>query len=115
METRKRDTVELYQLLLQNPGINQEENTKLLLNAFPEVHADIDKLIKPAQQVSQEGQQSMQSQIQMEQAMDAPKIQADLQKTSMKVEAQREKTQTDAKVSLLVAQLNQNKSDGGGE
>lgn len=112
-ETRKRDAMGIYNILLQNPIVNQDENIKRLLEAFPEVRGDIDKLLKPADQMAQEQQQAQQGAVQAEIAVDQPKIQADLQKTQMKVAAQNKKTETDAQVSLLTAALKQKEGKGG--
>lgn len=115
-EMIKRDALTLYQILAQNPLINQEWNTRELLEAFDVKNTD--DAVRPMQEVVQEQQQSMQTAMQMEQAKSAPKIQADLAKTQMKIGAQKEISQTTAKVSLLTAALqaetksNTGKKDG---
>lgn len=112
-ETRKRDATFIYQTLLQSPLINQEENLKRLLEAFPDVRSDMDKLLKPAEQASQEGQQAQQSAIQADIAVQMPKIQADLQKTQMKTAVQREKNESDAQLTLLTLLKGEDKVSGG--
>jgi len=102
-EMMKRDAMTLYQLLSQNPLINQEKNIKMLLEAFDV--KETEELVRPMEQVVQEQQQSMQTAIQAEIAKNQPKRDADLQKTQMKIASQREMSQTGAKVSLLTAAL----------
>ncbi len=81
-ESEKRDAVTLYQLLAPNPYVKQREGTKALLDAFNKLETD--KLLKPDEQVMQEGQQKKEEAMQTEIAKNAPKREADLAKTQMK-------------------------------
>lgn len=89
-ETRKKDMVELTQILQGNPFINPEEGTKRILDAY-EVR-DIEKLMIPAKQVQQQQEQGQQKAVQAEIAKDTPKRQADLEKTKMKTQSASEIT-----------------------
>ena len=81
-ETRKRDSVMLFNLMKDNPMVDGIEGTRRVLEAFEQ--SDIDKLMRDPKVVAQERQQNTQMAIQTEQAKDAPKRETDLQKTKMK-------------------------------
>ncbi len=83
-EMRKRDAVQLYTLLQENPYMKGQEGTKELLMAFGKI--DAEKYMKTDEEVSQEHQAGMQSALQTEIAKDEPKRQTDMAKTQMKSE-----------------------------
>lgn len=83
-ETRKRDILQLKQILEGSPYINAEEATKAVLEAFD--RNDIDKLMRTQKEVEQQQMQQAQTAVQAEQAKNQPKRDTDLQKTQMKVQ-----------------------------
>ena len=91
-EIRKRDAIELYNLLAQNPYVDPYEGTKEVLEAFE--RKDTERLLKDPQAVAQEQQASSEAALQAEIAKDAPKREVDMAKTTMK-----------SKVTLLTAAL----------
>lgn len=91
-EIRKRDAIELYNLLSENPYVDPYEGTKEVLEAFE--RKDTERLLKDPQAVAQEQQASSEAALQAEIAKDAPKREVDMAKTTMK-----------SKVTLLTAAL----------
>lgn len=81
-ETKKRDTVMLANMLKGNPNINEREGIKRLLEVFNVL--DVEKMLKPAEQVQQEGIARKKEAMAMEEGKGAAKRQADLMKTQMK-------------------------------
>lgn len=81
-QQERQDAVTLYKLMEQNPYAKPREGTKEVLAAFGKF--DPDKYLKTDEEVMKEKQMNLQMQIGMEQAMDAPKHQADMAKTQMK-------------------------------
>ena len=78
----RSDAVTLYKLLEQNPFVKGREGTKELLSSFNK--PDPEKFLKPEEQVAKEHEQAVKEQVGIENAMDAPKRQVDLQKTQLK-------------------------------
>ena len=109
-ETRKRDAVQLYQLLAENPLIDKVEGTKQLLEAFD--RRDLDKLLRDPQEVAQEAQAQQQAALQAEIAKDQPKRDTDLQKTQMKSQTSLAVEGSKAKTALLTEVLRGSKNGG---
>jgi hypothetical protein len=81
-QATRSDAVTLYKLLENNPFVKGREGTKEVLSAFNK--PDPEKFLKPEEQVAKEHEQQVKESVMVENAMDAPKRQADLQKTTMK-------------------------------
>lgn len=81
-ETRKQEVLQLAEILQGNPMINQEEGLKRLFEAFET--RDFEKLLRDPEEVAQEQQASVQSQIETQNAIDRPAKEVDLMKTEMK-------------------------------
>jgi hypothetical protein len=89
-ETEKRDAVNLYQLMAQNPYIRKREGTKEVLLAFK--RPDPDKLLMSDQEVQQISMANMKAQVERELAVTTTKQQTDLAKTQMKTQTTKEVT-----------------------
>ena len=100
-EQRKADAVGGKQLLGQSPNIDQWEMDKRVLEAFEA--KDIDRLLKPKEQVAQEQQAQMRAALQAEIAKDQPKRDTDMAKTQAKTESSERISQGKNRVSLLTA------------
>ena len=100
-ETRKRDALQLAQLMDGNPDINSREGTKAVLEAFD--RKDIDKLMLTEEVV----QQNQQAQVEQVQEAQAQEQNAELQKKEM--DMQKAVTTTAQKVegNLLVEAMRQ--------
>lgn len=98
-ETRKRDAVQRFQMLSQNPAIDQTALIKDLLSAFQV--KNMDELLKPQEVMAQESQ-AQQEAAQAEMEM---KRQTDLMKTQMKTETAKEVTGIKAQTQLEVEQM----------
>lgn len=108
-QTRRQDAMFLLQAFGQDPLINQFELRKKALEAFD--IKEIEKLLRKPEEVAKGQEESQKTALEMEIAKDKPKRDTDLAKTQLKVAAQREATQTNAKVSLLTAALSADKDD----
>ncbi len=106
-ETRKRDVIELTAIAMQVPDVDKRKWFLKLVDQFEDMK-DIADLMKDPEQLQQEQQAAIQSQLQAESAKDQPKIQADLQRTQMKNQTALQKTsmegQTNITAALIAAQ-----------
>jgi len=87
-ETRKRDAVTMYQMFQQNPYVRGREGTIKVMEAFNIMEPE--KFLKTEEEVQQGQMSGMKSQLEAEIAKDEPKRQADLMKTKMKTDTQKD-------------------------
>jgi hypothetical protein len=109
-EQRKADAVGGKQLLGESPNIDQWEMDKRVLEAFEA--KDIDKLLKPKEQVGQEQQAAQQAALQAEIAKDQPKRETDMAKTQAKNETSKEIAAGKNRTGLLVALASKDSGNG---
>lgn len=83
-DTRKRDAVQLYQIMAQNPYVKKREGTKFVLDAFNMMESD--KFLKTDEEVQKAAMAANQQHIQTELALDTPKRQVDMAKTKLKTD-----------------------------
>ncbi len=82
-QTERADALALAQYAAQNPLLDQNEVTQIVLEKFG-FGSYIDRLMRDPKEVAQEQQASQEQQIKAQQAVDEPKRQTDLEKTQMK-------------------------------
>jgi hypothetical protein len=79
---RRQDAATLYNMLGTNPYLKQREGTKFVMEAFGVV--DADKFLKTEEEVQQAEQAGMMASIEAQKAVDSPKRETDIAKTTMK-------------------------------
>lgn len=108
-ETRKRDVIQLAQILQGNPWIRTKEFTVKLLEAFNE--KEIDKLVKSPEEVQQEQEMAVQAQQGMTMAEKHLKSQTDIAKTMMKTQSSEKISNEKNRTTVLVAALQERKKE----
>lgn len=109
-EQKKADAVGGKQLLGQSPNIDQWELDKKVLEAFEA--KDIDRLLKPKEQVAKEQQAAQQAALQAEIAKDQPKRQVDMAKTQAKNATTEKVAQGKNRTALITALAGREKAGG---
>jgi hypothetical protein len=104
-ELRKKDMQELVSILQGNPNIDDREATIKILEAYD--IKDIDKVMKPAEEVAAEQQAQQEAAGSAELQEREIKSQVDIEKTRMKTESAQEVAAINGKVKILVEQLKQ--------
>ena len=112
-EQRKQDAVGAKQLLGQSPNVDQWELDKKVFEAFEA--KDIDKLLKPKEQVAKEQAAAQQAALQAEIAKDQPKRDTDMAKTQAKNATSKEIAQGKNRTALITALAGKQQTESGVE
>ena len=103
-QAERADASLLAQYAQSNQLLDQSQVTQIVLEKFG-FGSYIDRLMKDPKTMAKEKQQSTQTQIAIQQALEQPKHQTDLQKTQMKTQAQLEVANIQAGVKSEEAQI----------